>query len=159
MPPLALPARDDLDDVADSPAVKLFVERARALRPDFALSGANAAALAEICPRLDGLPLAIELAAARVPLLPAAGAPRPARRAPDAPDRRRARPARAAADAARGDRLELQAPARTDEQTLLARLAVFAGGWTLEAAEVVCVHDGDVIDELGSRWSTRASSS
>jgi non-specific serine/threonine protein kinase len=72
VPPLALPdtARDDDPaTVAGAPAVRLFVERAAAVRPDFCISAENAEAVAEICRRLDGLPLAIELAAARIRLL------------------------------------------------------------------------------------------
>jgi predicted ATPase/DNA-binding SARP family transcriptional activator len=149
VPPLALPGRDELDDVADSPAVKLFVERAQALRPEFELSGANAAAVAGICRRLDGLPLAIELAAARLPLFPpAALLGRLDERLKlltsggrDQPERHQT--LRAAIDWSH--RL-----LSDSQRTLLARLSVFAGGWTLAAAEVVCVHDGDLIDGLGS---------
>ncbi|MFN8635293.1 MAG: hypothetical protein U0893_15715 [Chloroflexota bacterium] len=77
VPPLDLPDRSSLPDGTDAAsalgqfeAVRLFVERARAVRSDFALTAANAADVAELCRRLDGLPLAIELAAARVRLLP-----------------------------------------------------------------------------------------
>ena len=73
VPPLPLPAPEHVADeaaLAQNPAVRLFVERARAVRPDFALTAGNAAAIAAICTRLDGLPLALELASARLRLLP-----------------------------------------------------------------------------------------
>src|SRR5262249_4227623 len=71
VPPLPLPAEDvALEQTSASAAVRLFVERARAVAPDFALTAENTRAAADICRRLDGLPLAIELAAARVKVLP-----------------------------------------------------------------------------------------
>ncbi len=126
----AIPAMS-LEDV---PAVALFVRRARAARPDFALTEASAAAVIEICRRLDGLPLAIELAAARVrllsppelaerlerPLAVLTGGPR------DAPDRQQTLRATIAWSH------DLLTP---EEQVLFACLSVFAGGCTLEAIE------------------------
>ena len=73
VPPLGLPRRKPpptLEQLSQYEAVRLFIERAQAVKPDFAVDNENAPAVAEICRRLDGLPLAIELAAARVRLLP-----------------------------------------------------------------------------------------
>jgi predicted ATPase len=74
VPPLALPSTGDMppDAMADVPAVRLYVERASAVDPSFRLTEGNAPAVAAICTRLDGLPLAIELAAARSKVLAAA---------------------------------------------------------------------------------------
>jgi predicted ATPase/class 3 adenylate cyclase/Tfp pilus assembly protein PilF len=129
-------------------AVSLFEQRARAARPGFAVTPANEAAVVDICRRLDGLPLALELAAARIKLLsPDAVNTRLQRRlhllvggARDRPSRQQT--LRAAIDWSH----DLLAPA---EQRLFARLAVFAGGCTLESAEAVCDPDGDLgIDVL-----------
>jgi predicted ATPase/transcriptional regulator with XRE-family HTH domain len=141
--PLAAPDPSrlpSLDDVAQYAAVTLFVQRAQAVQPGFRLTPDNAAHIAAICRRLDGLPLAIELAAARVKMM-SPGALR-----------------------LRLERHELQGPLLTDgyqdlperqrtlehaiawsydlltepERTLFRRLAIFVGGWTIEAAEFVC---------------------
>jgi len=156
VPPLRLPDPRNLPDLGMWPqyeAVALFLERARAVKPDFEVTVENAPAVAEICARLDGLPLAIELAAARIRVL--------------SPDAILAR---------MGDRLALLAggardlPARQRtlreaiawsydllepvEQRLFARVAPFMGGWTLEEAEAVCgpAEDlgVDVLDGLSS---------
>jgi predicted ATPase/class 3 adenylate cyclase len=151
VPPLSLPNHTHAkapDDVISSEAVTLFIDRARTVNPEFSVSDADAPVLAEICRRLDGLPLAIELAAARTRLLPlpALLARLGARLqllkggARDLPTRQQT--LRATIDWS-------YALLEADEQTLLARLAVFAGGCTLESAEAVCNQDGD-LDVLSS---------
>ena len=141
--PLALPATPmpsapppPLAGLAGVPAVRLFVERAEEARHGFELSEANVAAVLEIVRRLDGLPLAIELAAARIRMLPPEELlARLAPRLPTLTDGARDLPARQrtleAAIAWSHDLL------RADEQTLFRRLGVFAGGFTLAAAEAL----------------------
>ena len=137
--PLALPdpsSASSLEALAHQPAVTLFVQRAVAVKPDFELTRDNAAAVVEICAHLDGLPLAIELAAARVKLLsPTAMRTRLESRlrlltggARDLPERQQT--LRAAMDWSYGLLNET-------EQRLFRRLSVFVGGCTLEAAEAV----------------------
>ena len=131
------PQMGSLEALSGNPAVTLFVQRATAVKPDFALTEENSSVVAEICCRLDGLPLAIELAATRVKMLPPADVL-----------------------ARLQNRLELltggtrDMPVRqqtlrrtidwshdllnTAEQKLFRRISVFAGGCTLEAAEAVC---------------------
>jgi predicted ATPase/class 3 adenylate cyclase len=140
VPPLELPdpgRLPDLDALAGNEAVRLFVERAQAVRPGFRLTDRNARAVAEICARLDGLPLAIELAATRTKVLaPEEMLPRLRQRlailtagARTLPDRQRTlRDAIAWSYDLLGDA----------EQRLFARLTVFTGGWTLAAAAAVC---------------------
>lgn len=152
VPPLTLPS-PGLASVADlgaSPAVVLFVQRARAIRADFVLHEGNAPAIAEVCRRLDGLPLAIELAASRSKVLaPAAllarltqglrilsGGPR------DQPVRLQTMQA---AIAWSYDLLSME------QRTLFRRLTVFAGGGALEAGEAVAIPGADLeIDGLES---------
>jgi predicted ATPase/DNA-binding SARP family transcriptional activator len=135
--------------LAEDEAAELFIARAQAAKPEFELTEQNAAAVAELCARLDGLPLAIELAAARTKLLPPA-----------------------ALLARLGNRLELLTGGRRDApkhqqtlrmtldwsydllepdaQHLFAQLGVFAGGCTIPAAESVAGDDGSVLEGLAA---------
>jgi tetratricopeptide (TPR) repeat protein len=150
VPPLDLPdpdGRPDADALGRFEAVRLFTERARAVAPEFRLTEENAPAVAEITARLDGLPLAIELAATRTKVLtPEQMLPRLQRRlsiltsgARTAPQRQRT-----LRDAIAWSHDLLDAA----ERRLFARLSVFAGGWTLEAAETVCEPGGFGLDAL-----------
>lgn len=133
------------------PAVRLFMDRARAAHPDFALTDENASQVVEICRRLDGLPLAIELAAARIQSIGLdAMLEQFHRRFQWLTRGRRDQPAwrRTLLGAVEWSYNLLSAP----ERSLLERLSVFAGGWTLEAAEATCCDAGtcprDTIYEL-----------
>jgi predicted ATPase/DNA-binding XRE family transcriptional regulator len=142
VPSLALPQRHaPLDQVAAADAVRLFLERARAVQSDFQLSQHNESAVAAVCRRLDGIPLALELAAAHAPILSI--------------EQLNGRLYDGLGLLTRGSRL---APARQQtvratidwsyglltepERLLFDLLAVFSGGWTLEAAEAVAGADG-----------------
>jgi predicted ATPase/class 3 adenylate cyclase/Tfp pilus assembly protein PilF len=147
VPPLDLPeaAVSSPDRVVDCEAVRLFAARARAVRPDFAVTEHNAQVCAEICRRLDGLPLAIELAAARLKLLPPqALLDRLARTLPLLTGGSRDLPARQRT--LRGAIAWSHDLLGPEERALFRRCAVFAGGWTLEAAEAV----GNAGDDLGA---------
>jgi predicted ATPase len=138
VPPLSLAAdpTTSVESLIAAPAVALFVDRARAVRPDFALTKANAAAVVEICRRLEGLPLAIELAAARTRLLD-----------PDELLRRLA----TSLDALGTGAVDLPRRQRTlrdtvqwsvdllddTERSLLETMAIFVDGWTIDAAAQV----------------------
>ena len=151
VPPLSLPdprVMPPLEALTQYEAVKLFVERARAVKADFSVTNENAPAVAEICARLDGLPLAIELAAARVKVLP----PQKmldrlpnrlkllTRGASDLPERQRT---------LRATMEWSHALLEEGEKVLFARLSVFAGGRTLEAIEAVCDAEDDLpVDAL-----------
>ena len=156
VPPLALPDLKSMpspEALSLFPAVALFMQRAVAAKPGFELNRENASAIAEICARLDGLPLAIELAAARVKVLSASAMrTRLASRlqlltggARDLPERQQT--LRAAIDWS----YDLLSPA---EQKLFRRLAVFVGGCTLESVEAVCDTkadlDLDLLDGMAS---------
>jgi len=144
VPSLAIPdpdASDTAEGLLAYEAVRLFVERAAAVEPGFVLDGANAPAVARICHRLDGLPLALELAAARIDALAADAL------AERLDDRFRLLRAGNRTAPTRQQTLEAALDWSFDlladtERVLLRRLAVFSGGFTLEAAEVVCAADG-----------------
>src|SRR5215208_2638945 len=147
VPPLTLPDLErppPLERLTQYEAVGLFVERARAIKPDFEVTNESAPAVAEICVRLDGLPLAIELAAARIKMLPPqAMLQRLSSRlklltggARDLPERQRT---------LRGAIEWSHALLEEGEKTLFALMAVFSGGRTLEAIEAVCDAGGDLL--------------
>ena len=145
VPPLALPPLGQIPDVeplSQYSAVRLFIERAQGVRPDFEVTNENAPAVAEICHRLDGLPLAIELAAARIRMLsPQALLTRLSDRF----------------EVLRGGARDLPERQHTlygaiewsynllgeEDKRLLRRLSVFADGWTFGAADGVCNAEGD----------------
>jgi len=153
VPPLALPERDaraSFEELAANESVQLFAARARAVDPAFELSDDNAEHVRNICQRLDGLPLALELAAARSRLLsPEAMSERLDQRLElltegpyDVPERQQTLRAT----------LEWSHNLLTDaERELFPRLAVFRGGWTLDAAREICAADletlGALVDE------------
>ncbi len=137
VPPLELPPEQHAHALDTYAAVQLFVRRARAVQPDFALTAENGPALAAICRRLDGLPLAIELAATRVRLLsPPALLGRLDRRLALLSDGPRDLPARQQTLRATLDWSYHLLGVR--QRRVFARLGVFVGGATLEAIEVVC---------------------
>ena len=134
LPPLARALR--LDDALASEAVRLFVDRARAVQSTFELTEENAETVIAICRRLDGLPLAIELAASRVRLLPPkAILARLDSRLTLLTGGGRDRPERQ--QTLRGAITWSHDLLDRSQQTLFRRLAVFAGGWTLDAAEAI----------------------
>jgi serine/threonine-protein kinase PknK len=143
LPPLALPgANDNLEALLACPSIALFVQRAEKVKPGFALTAANSQAVASICRQLDGLPLALELAAARVRIMDPATLLQRLDHALDL--------------LTSGDR-DLPLRQRTlratiswsyslldaNEQRLLRRLSTFLEGWTLEAMEQVCFGEDD----------------
>jgi predicted ATPase len=154
VPPLTLPeakALPALEVLTQYEAVRLFLERARAVKPDFEVTDENARAVTEICVRLDGLPLAIELAAARTKLLlPQALLSRLGNRLKLLKGGARNLPAR---QQTLRSTLDWSYELLTEEEkTLFGRLSVFSGGRTLEAAEAVCDLEGklDVLGGVGS---------
>ena len=146
VPPFPVPApqhRVDIATLAGYDAVKLFVQRAEAVEPGFGLSLDNAGAIADICYRLDGLPLALELAAARVRIFP-----------PRALLARLSSPMHLLTSGAKDQPARHQTLRNTidwsysllgeDERTVFARLSVFVGGCSMEAIEAVCDLAGEM---------------
>lgn len=153
VPPLTPPrATDDPETLLSFPAAELFVQRATAVDDGFRLTPESARPVAEICRRLDGLPLAIELAAARIRVL-----------APDAMARRLDHPLELLT-AGRRDAPQRQRTMREtiawsydllapDQQRLFRLLSVFAGGFTIEALESVAASHGDALELTGALLS------
>ena len=154
VPPLDLPYADDesaWEKLLENESIIMFVERARTAHPNFSLTKDNASSIAEICRRLDGLPLALELAAARIKLLQ-----------PQAILSRLDDKLKLLTGGARDLPMRHQTLRNTlewsydllnqDEKILYARLSVFVGGFTFEAAEAVCNSDGklDILESLTS---------
>jgi len=154
VPPLDLPLADNesaWESLIENESVSLFVGRAQAIHRNFVLTKDNASAVAEICRRLDGLPLALELAAARVKLLQ-----------PQAILSRLDDKLKLLTGGARDLPVRHQTLRNTlewsygllndDEKRLYVRLGVFVGGFTLEAVEAVCNHEGnlDILEGLTS---------
>ena len=153
VPPLSSPApgdENDLEALTQYESVQLFIDRARFAKPDFAVTDDNAPAVAEICHRLEGLPLAIELAAARTKILPPqALLARLTKRLDFLTSTARDLPARQRT--LRGAIEWSYELLDEDERRLLARLSIFAGDSSLEAIEAVCGVGGeDVLDGIAS---------
>ena len=154
VPPLDLPTateKETVEILAENEAICLFVDRACAVQPSFALTKDNASAVAEICRRLDGLPLALELAAARIKLLP------PPAILSRLDDRLKlltggARDLPSRHQTMRNTLEWSYSLLNEQEKTLYTRLGVFVGGFTFEAAEAVCNTDGglDLLEGLTS---------
>jgi predicted ATPase/DNA-binding SARP family transcriptional activator len=155
VPPLSLPASSagTVEAVQEAEAIKLFLDRSRSVAPSFALSSENVQSVVRICRRLDGIPLAIELAAARVKMLT------PQEIATRLEDNFRllASGNRTTVPRHRTLRAAIDwscALLSETEQLLLQRLSVFAGGFRLESAEAVCaggaLYQDDMLDTLGA---------
>lgn len=152
-PSLSLPAEEERSEasVRASEAVQLFLERAQAVQPNFQLSDRNAAAVAQIARRLDGIPLALELAAARVRSLSAEQI------AERLDDRFRlltggSRTALPRQQTLRGLIDWSYQLLNERERALLRRLSIFAGGWTLDIAETVCADDPEEPEGQIESW-------
>ena len=149
--PLGLPTEGetDADAMAETPAIALFLNRARAADPSFSVTEANAGALAELCRRLDGLPLALELAAARVRMAGVDGLLAALSRGVDALGRGH----RELPERQRGLRAALDWTVSLldeEQRELFIGLAVFASAWTLEQAEQLFGASVDVWEAMAS---------
>jgi non-specific serine/threonine protein kinase len=154
VPPLSLPGphgQPSVESLLQYEAIRLFVERTTAVRPDFPLTPRNASAVAAVCRQLDGLPLAIELAAARTRALSVEQIAErlDARFLLLTGGSRTAAPRQQTLRGALDWSYDLLSQ---KERGLLCQLSVFAGGWTLEAAEAICSGEGvepqEVLDLL-----------